>query len=112
MKGDSFRLEVQVENETVLRIALKDDRGEVLNITSTVLASNDVHVATLTVDESGFYSYEIDTRNTAATISVDIERKTKLDMAFLPAGALILATGIYQRLAANDDDVLDAELDA
>jgi hypothetical protein len=43
---------------------------------------------------------------------VDIERKTKLDMAFLPAGVLILAMGIYQRLAAMDDDVLDAELDA
>ena len=112
MKGDSFRLEVVVENETVLRIALKDDRGEVLNITSTVLASNDVHVATLTVDETGFYSYEIDTRNTAATISVEIDRKTKLDMAFLPVGALILAMGIYQRLAAKEDDVLDAELDA
>ncbi|DAC57555.1 MAG TPA: hypothetical protein D7I08_05550, partial [Candidatus Poseidoniales archaeon] len=60
----------------------------------------------------GFYSYEIDTRNTAATISVDIERKTKLDMIFLPLGVLILAMGVYQRLATKDDDVLDAELDA
>ena len=51
-------------------------------------------------------------RNTAATISVDIERKTKLDMIFLPLGVLILAMGVYQRLATKDDDVLDAELDA
>jgi hypothetical protein len=43
---------------------------------------------------------------------VDIERKTKLDMAFLPLGALILAMGIYQRVAAMEEDVLDAELDA
>ena len=112
MEGDSFRLEIKVENETVLRVSLKDDTGDVLNVTTTVLAADEVHVATLTVDESGFYSYEIDTRNTAATISVDIERKTKLDMIFLPLGVLILAMGVYQRLATKDDDVLDAELDA
>ena len=92
--------------------AVADDTGDVLNVTTTVLAADEVHVATLTVDESGFYSYEIDTRNTAATISVDIERKTKLDMIFLPLGVLILAMGVYQRLATKDDDVLDAELDA
>ena len=112
MKGDSFRLEIKVENETVLRVSLKDDTGDVLNVTTTVLAADEVHLATLTVDESGFYSYEIDTRNTAATISVDIERKTKLDMIFLPMGVLILAMGVYQRLATKDDEVLDAELDA
>ena len=112
MKGDTFRIGVTVDNETTLRIVLKDAVGDILSAESFVLAAGEEHVEELTMTTGGFYSYELDPKNTSATIMVDIERKLMLDMLPFPFGALFLALGIYQRTASNpDDEVLDAELE-
>jgi len=112
MKDDAFRIGVTVDNETTLRIVLKDHQGDILSAESFVLAAGEEHVEELTMTTGGFYSYELDTKNTSATITVDIERKLMLDMLPFPFGALFLALGIYQRMAFNsDDEVLDAELE-
>lgn len=112
MKDDAFRIVVTVDNETTLRIVLKDDGGDILSAESFVLAAGEEHIEELTMTTGGFYSYELDTKNTSATITVEIERKLMLDMLPFPFGALFLALGIYQRTATNsDDEVLDAELE-
>ena len=112
MSDDSFRIAVKVDNETTLRIVLMDEEGKILNAESFVLAAGEEHVETLKITSGGFYSYEIDTKNTSATITVDIERKLMLDMLPFPFGALFLALGIYQRTASGaDDEIMDAELE-
>jgi hypothetical protein len=113
MKDDAFRIGVTVDNETTLRIVLKDDRGEILSAESFVLAAGEEHIEELKITTGGFYSYELDTKNTSATITVDIERKLMLDMLPFPFGALFLALGIYQLTSSNseeEEEVLDAEL--
>ena len=123
MEDDSFRISVKVDNETTLRIVLKDETGDILTAESFVLAANEEHNEELTINKGGFYSYEIDTKNTGATITVDIERKLMLDMLPFPFGALFLALGIYQRSATTlgppktmqigqiEAEVMDAELE-
>jgi len=114
MKDDAFRIGVTVDNETILRIVLKDDRGDILSAESFVLAAGEEHVEELKITTGGFYSYELDTKNTSATITVDIDRKLMLDMLPFPFGGLFLALGIYQMAATNteeEDEVLDAELE-
>ena len=118
MEDDSFRISVKVDNETTLRIVLKDESGDILTAESFVLAANEEHIEDLKMTESGFYSYEIDTKDANAIITVDIERKLMLDMLPFPFGALFLALGVYQRTAAVselsegiDDEIMDAELE-
>lgn len=116
MKGDAFNIEVIVDNETTIRIVFMDEDGKVLSADSAVQAAGTPLEVTLEAPEGGFYSYEIDTKNTGATISVEIERKLMIDLLPFPIGALLLAMGLYQRSAIapseeNDDDVLDAQLE-
>ena len=112
MSGDSFNIEVTVESEALLRIVLKDEGGDIISAKDTALAADETHREVIEVETSGFYSYEINTRNTSATISVDIDRKLMLDMLPFPLGALFLSLGIYQRsISTKDNEVLDAELD-
>ena len=119
MWGDQFNLDITVENETILRIVFKNEAGDVLSADSVVLAAGQFHQQSLAAPEAGYYSYEIDTKETAAVIYVEIERKLMLDMLPFPLGAMILAMGLYQRAAAPPSkeeatasrDVLDAVLD-
>lgn len=119
MWGDQFNLDITVENETILRIVFKNETGGVLSADSVVLAGGELHQHTLAAPEAGYYSYEIDTKETNAVIFVEIERKLMLDMLPFPLGALILAMGLYQRSAApavredepSPAEVVDAVLD-
>lgn len=119
MKGDAFNIEVTVDNETTIRIVFMDEEGKVLSADSTVQAPGTPLEVTLEAPEGGFYSYEIDTKSTGATISVEIERKLMIDLLPFPIGALLLAMGLYQRSAIapsdengeNEGDVLDAQLE-
>ena len=112
MKGDAFNIEVTVDNETTLRIVLKDESGTVLSANSIVLSAGGTHEETLTAENGGFYSYEIDTKGVSASIAVEIERKLMIDLLPFPIGMLLLAMGLYQRAASpSSDDVLDAVLD-
>ena len=45
-----------------------------------VLAAGELHQHTLAAPDAGYYSYEIDTKETGAIIYVEIERKLMLDM--------------------------------
>lgn len=110
MKGDAFNLRVTVDNETTLRIVLNDEDDTILSAESTVLAAGETHQETITMDASGYYTYEIDTKGVSATIEVSIERKLMIDLLPFPVGALFLAYGLYQR-KASEEDVLDAELE-
>jgi len=67
----------------------------------------------LEITESGYYTYEINTKGVSATLDLDIERKYSIDMLPFPIGAIILAFGLYQRESdvEEDDEILDAELD-
>ena len=112
MKGDAFNIEVTVDNETTLRIVLKDESGTVLSANSIVLSAGGTHEETLTAAAGGYYSYEIDTKGVSASIAVEIERKLMIDLLPFPIGMLLLAMGLYQRAASpSNDDVLDAVLD-
>ena len=119
MKGDAFNIEVIVDNETTIRIVSMDEEGKVLSADSAVQAAGTSLKVTLEAPDGGYYSYEIDTKNTGASISVEIERKLMIDLLPFPVGALLLAMGLYQRSAIvtldenaeNVDDVLDAKLE-
>ena len=47
MKGGAFNIEVTVDNETTLRIVLKDESGTVLSANSIVLSAGGTHEETL-----------------------------------------------------------------
>ena len=119
MWGDQFNFDITVENETIIRIVFKNETGGVLSADSVVLAAGELHQHTLAAPDAGYYSYEIDTKETGAIIYVEIERKLMLDMLPFPVGALILAMGLYQRSAAPQTqaeesiptEVMDAVLD-
>ena len=119
MWGDQFNFDITVENETIIRIVFKNETGGVLSADSVVLAAGELHQHTLAAPDAGYYSYEIDTKETGAIIYVEIERKLMLDMLPFPVGALILALGLYQRSAAPQTqaeesiptEVMDAVLD-
>ncbi|MGB0236556.1 MAG: hypothetical protein ACPG81_05105 [Poseidonia sp.] len=118
MKGDGFNIEITVDNETTVRIVFMDEEGTVLSADSSVQAAGSSLKASFEASEGGYYSYEIDTKNTGASISVEIERKLMIDLLPFPVGALFLALGLYQRSATastpeerpSHDDVLDAVL--
>ena len=116
MKGDSFRIEITVENETTVRLVFYDEDQSVISAESIVLAAGERHEATLDAAQSGYYTYEIDTKGVAATLELDIDRKLMIDLLPFPVGAFLLAFGLYQRKAMQDaepevEGVLDAELD-
>ena len=119
MWGDQFNFDITVENETIIRIVFKNETGGVISADSVVLAAGELHQHTLAAPDAGYYSYEIDTKETGAIIYVEIERKLMLDMLPFPVGALILAMGLYQRSAAPQaqaeesipTEVMDAVLD-
>lgn len=111
MKGDEFALRVTVEAETTLRIVVMDDENTILSAENFVLAAGEEHNERITMETSGYYTYEIDTKGVNATIETDIVRKYMIDMLPFPVGALLLGFGLYQRKEV-DDEVLDAELDA
>ena len=118
MEGDAFNIQVTVDNETTVRIVFMDEDGTVLSADSSVQAAGSSLKVSLEATQGGYYSYEIDTKNTGATISVEIERKLMIDLLPFPVGALFLAMGLYQRSATAStsqeerlhDEVLDAEL--
>ena len=110
MKGDAFDLRVTVEEETTLRIVLKDDKGNIISAESIVLASGQNHREVISMDESGYFTYEIDTKGVDAAVETSIVRKYMIDMLPFPLGAMFLAYGLYQR-RESEDEVLDAELE-
>lgn len=114
MKGDAFDLRITVEEETTLRIVLKDADNDILSAESFVLAAGDTQDKMITMESGGYYSYEIDTKGVNASIETSIERKYMIDMLPFPVGAIFLAYGLYQRSESEEefDEVLDAELDA
>ena len=114
MKGDAFDLRITVEEETTLRIVLKDDTKTILSAESFVLAAGETQEKVIAMEDGGYYTYEIDTKGVNASIETSIERKYMIDMLPFPVGAIFLAYGLYQRTEAEEDsdEVLDAELDA
>ena len=110
MKGDAFDLRVTVEEETTLRIVLKDEKGNIISAESIVLASGQNHREVISMDESGYFTYEIDTKGVDAAVETSIVRKYMIDMLPFPLGAMFLAYGLYQR-RESEDEVLDAELE-
>ena len=114
MKGDAFDLRITVEEETTLRIVLKDDTKTILSAESFVLAAGETQEKVITMEDGGYYTYEIDTKGVNASIETSIVRKYMIDMLPFPVGAILLAYGLYQRSESEEesDEVLDAELDA
>ena len=114
MKGDAFDLRITVEEETTLRIVLKDDTKAILSAESFVLAAGETQEKVITMEDGGYYTYEIDTKGVNASIETSIVRKYMIDMLPFPVGAIFLAYGLYQRSESEEesDEVLDAELDA
>lgn len=113
--GDSFGIGIAVENDTTVRLVLKDEDGTIVSAQSIPLAKGEKKSVTLEIDDGGYYTYEIDTKGVGATFDLDIDRKYKIDMLPFPIGGLILAYGLYQRDGSQDEDedeILDAELDA
>lgn len=116
MKGDAFAIDITVENETTVRLVFYDEDQSVISAESIVLAAGERWKGTLEADESGYHTYEIDTKGVAATLELDIERKIMIDLLPFPVGAFFLAFGLYQRKNLQDtteeaEAVLDAELD-
>ena len=112
MKGDAFVLDVEVDNQTTLRIVLMDENDDIVSAESFVLAAGEQHNEVLEMETGGYYTYEIDTKGVSATISTDIERKLMIDLLRFPVGAIFLAFGLYQRNASeSEEEILDATLD-
>ena len=80
MKGDAFVLDIEVDNQTTLRIVLMDENGDIVSAESFVLAAGEQHNEVLEMETGGYYTYEIDTKGVSATISTDIERKLMIDL--------------------------------
>ena len=112
-KGDAFEIGITVSNETTVDLVLKDEYGAIISEEEIVLAADDTAKRTLEITESGYYTYEINTKGVPATLDLDIERKYSIDMLPFPIGAIILAFGLYQRESdvEEEDEILDAELD-
>jgi hypothetical protein len=112
--GDSFEIEITVQNTTTVRLVLKAEDGTIVSAESIPLTAGEPSKRTLEIDEGGYYTYEIDTKGVDATLDLDIDRKYKIDMLPFPIGGLILAYGLYQRDGTpeeDEDEILDAELD-
>jgi hypothetical protein len=110
MKGDAFDLRITVEDETTLRIVLMDEKNAIISAESFVLAAGELHKEVITMEEAGYFTYEIDTKGVDAAIETTIVRKYMIDMLPFPIGAMLLAFGLYQRRDGNDE-VMDAELE-
>jgi hypothetical protein len=111
MKGDAFLLDIEVDNETTVRLVFYDEMDNVLSAESVVLGAGESAERTFEAQEGGFYAYEVDTKGVSATLTVDIERKLMIDLLPFPIGAFFLAFGMYQRKTEEEATVLDAELD-
>ena len=114
MKGDTFELDIRVQNETTLRIVFLDENEGILSAESIVVASGERIERSLEAEESGYYTYEIDTKGAEATLEFSIDRKYKIDLIPYPLGGFLLAFGLHLRSAEETDSsdvVLDAELD-
>ena len=112
MKGDAFVLEVNVDDQTTLRIVLMDESGDIVSAESFVLAAGESHIEVIDIEAGGYYTYEIDTKGVSATISTDIDRKLMIDFLPFPFGAIFLAFGLYQRNAKeSEEEILDATLE-
>ena len=112
MKGDAFVLEVNVDDQTTLRIVLMDESGDIVSAESFVLAAGESHIEVIDIETGGYYTYEIDTKGVSATISTDIDRKLMIDFLPFPFGAIFLAFGLYQRNAKeSEEEILDATLE-
>ncbi|MEL0331903.1 MAG: hypothetical protein VW982_06780 [Candidatus Poseidoniales archaeon] len=112
MKGDAFVLEVNVDDQTTLRIVLMDESGDIVSAESFVLAAGESHNEVIDIETGGYYTYEIDTKGVSATISTDIDRKLMIDFLPFPFGAIFLAFGLYQRNAKeSEEEILDATLE-
>ena len=112
--GDSFEIEITVQNTSTVRLVLKAEDGTIVSAESIPLTAGEPAKRTLEITEGGYYTYEIDTKGGEATLDLDIDRKYKIDMLPFPIGGLILAYGLYQREASpeeDEDEILDAELD-
>ena len=91
-----------------------DENEGILSAESIVVASGERIERSLEALESGYYTYEIDTKGAEATLEFDIERKYKIDLIPYPLGGFLLAFGLHLRSAEepkSSDVVLDAELD-
>ena len=113
--GDSFEIEITVQNTTTVRLVLKAEEGTNVSAESITMTEGESGKRSLDIDEGGYYTYEIDTKGVEATLDLDIDRKYKIDMLPFPIGGLILAYGLYQRDDTSEeedvDEILDAELD-
>ncbi|MCH1541031.1 MAG: hypothetical protein L7S56_06345 [Candidatus Poseidonia sp.] len=115
MSGDSFKAAITVENDTTLRLILMNSEGEILDSESVVMIAGQTHPVRWEITESGYYTYEIDTKGSAATLDVSVDRKYHIDMIAFPVGALLLAYGLYQHDESEEEEetelILDAVLD-
>ena len=113
--GDSFEIEITVQNTTTVRLVLKAEDGTIVSAESITITAGESDKRSLEIDDGGYYTYEIDTKGVEATLDLDIDRKYKIDMLPFPIGGLILAYGLYQRDGIpeeeDEDEILDAELD-
>jgi hypothetical protein len=112
MKGDAFQIELTVENDTTVRFVLYDEGNNILSAESVVVAAGTTVSKNLEASQSGYYTYEIDTKGTGGSMELDIQRKYMIDLLPFPVGALLLAFGLYQRKADADHAMLSASSDA
>lgn len=116
MEGDQVSAQIQVGNQTTLRVVMYDDNMDIIDTVSWVLAENGEETYEFMAEEGGFYTLEVDTNGVEGSINVlDVQRKLMLDLIPFPLGAIVLLYGLYQRQPSEEDDegsdVMDAVLD-
>ena len=76
--GDSFEIGIAVENDTTVRLVLKDEDGTIVSAQSIPLAKGEKKSVTLEIDDGGYYTYEIDTKGVGRRLTLILTANTKL----------------------------------
>lgn len=113
MQGDKMEVDIQVSNQTTLRVVVYDESMAIVDTVSWVLANNGQETYNFTADEGGYYTLEVDTNGVDGTINkLDVQRKLMIDLLPFPIGAIVLMYGLYQRQFAVEVDEKSTAVDA
>lgn len=103
MKDDRLEIIVQTMNESTVRISIQDESGFTIQSDIKTIAKGGALEFSFEAQESGFYTYKIDTRGNQADVDIEIQRKWMIDFVPIPIGGVLLAIGLAQRKASSED---------
>ena len=103
MKDDRLEIIVQTNNESTVRISVQDETGSTIQSDIKTIANGASLGFSFEAEESGFYTYKIDTRGNEADVEVEIQRKWMIDFVPIPIGGILIAVGLAQRKASSED---------